>query len=131
MSIVGASESRRGCQQSSSSRRRQVISSVSYRFYFFFFYCTYALLSVMNCLVLLLSILPLQLLSFCLLFLCIHETLYFLCFSLSCTFIFIRGVLGWGECHGHGCQRTRIRSPSKYTLPCTHVHPFFPPSGLP
>ena len=34
-------------------------------------------------------------------------------------------------CHGHGCQRTRVRSPSKYTLPCTHAHPFFPPSGLP
>ena len=42
--------------------------------------------------------------------------------------------LRWTEhtnCHGHGCQRTRVRSPSKYTLPCTHAHPFFPPSGLP
>ena len=38
VSIVGASESRRGFQQSSSSRRRQVISSVSYRFYFFLLY---------------------------------------------------------------------------------------------
>ena len=87
VSIVGASwassecrEHRRSIGESSRISAEQLKSSSSShlqcKLQILFFYCTYALLSLINCLiVLLLSILPLQLLSFCLLFLCIHETL--------------------------------------------------------
>ena len=34
-------------------------------------------------------------------------------------------------CHGHGRQRTRVRSSSQVHLPYTHAHPPSPLSGLP
>ena len=39
----------------------------------------------------------------------------------------LRGVRGWGECHGHGCHAcTRERSFGQITHVSTHPHVFWP-----